>query len=369
MSGRALIVVIVGIITISSTIFLQITGASKDISANTDRAYMRHAALNIAQSAVNVAIRRLTDQPWWRSGVPQMDLLGGKASIALVETTYNGASAIEILSTGTMGVGTPDEHTERAAAFVRNGYIPLAVKAALTTTHMAYPQAGFVLDGRDHNADGTLRIPGGTGTLAVWTLKGYNQTTGATVGGTLNGIDYVPSMPASPNVIQTFQTWPGGYPSSPDSLLTALGFSIPEGTLEAVAKSGAGGSQYVTNPVLLNYPLRGVTYVELPDHGMWDAATITGEGILIVHNEDRNAILSNVNNGPFVGFLIGDEIVHINCTIIGAIVSMGGHEDDIVNGPGQLLFSNEAISRFTGLVARGLGDKRGTVGGVLAWKE
>lgn len=363
MSGRALLILIAGIVTISSTIFLQITGASKNMSANTDRAYERHEALNVAQSAVNLAIRRLTDEPWWRSGIASMDLLGGTASIALVETTYGGVNAIRISASGTV-----NQHAEHAAAFVRNGYVPIAVKAALTTTHMAYPQAGFVLDGRDHNIDGTLTMPGGTGTLGVWTLKQFDETMGGATGGTFNGVDYPPSHPANPLIVQSFQTWPGGYPTSPDSLLTALGFAIPEGTLKAVAQSGAGGSQYVTNPILLNSPLRGVTYVEM-SVGTWDGATITGQGILVVHNDDHNSILSNVNNGPFVGMLIGDEIVHINCTIIGAVVSMGGHEDDIVNGPGRILYSQDAVLQATGTIARGLGQKKGTIGGVLAWRE
>ena len=363
MSGRALLILIAGITAISSTIFLQITGSSKNISANTDRAYTRLATLNIAQSAVNVAVRRLADEPWWRSGVPAMDLLGGMASIALVETTYGGVNAIRISATGTL-----NQHTEYAAAFVRNGYVPLAVKAALTTTHMAYPQSGFVLDGRDHDIDGTLSVPGGTGTLGVWTLKQFNETAGGVTGGTFNGADYPPSYPSNPLIVQSLQTWPGGYPTSPDSLLTALGFSIPEGTLKSVAQSGAGGSQYVTNPILLNYPLQGVTYVEISS-GAWDGATIHGEGILVVHNNDHSSILSNVNNGPFIGLLIGDEIVHINCTIIGAVISMGGHEDDIVNGSGQLLFSQDALLQATGAIARGLGNKKGTVSGILAWRE
>lgn len=362
MSGRALLILIAGIVTISSTIFIQITGASKNMTANTDRAYERHEALNVAQSAVNLAIRRLTDEPWWRSGTPSIDLLGGTASIAIAETTYGGVNAIRISADGTV-----NQHVEHAAAYVRNGYVPFAVRAALTTTHMAYPQAGFILDGRNHNVDGTLKVPGGTGTLGVWTLRQFDQTLGGTTGGTFNGVDYPPANPANPLIVQSFQTWPGGYPTSPDSLMTALGFSIPEGTLKQVAQSGAGGSQYVTNPILLNYPLRGVTYVEL--NGTWDGATIAGQGILVVHNADHSSILSNVNNGPFVGLLMGDEIVHINCTIVGAVISMGGHEDDVVNGPGQLLYSQDALFQATGSVARGLGNWKGTIGGVLAWRE
>lgn len=70
MGGRALIIMIVGIVLISTNIFLQLTGASRNLAANTNRSYVREAAINIAQSGVSIGIRRLADDPTWRDGVP-----------------------------------------------------------------------------------------------------------------------------------------------------------------------------------------------------------------------------------------------------------------------------------------------------------
>ncbi len=53
---------------------------------------------------------------------------------------------------------------------------------------------------------------------------------------------------------------------------TSAGF--PSGFLKSYAQSGSGGSQYVTNPSSLTYPLTGVTYVEIS--GTWNSANITG---------------------------------------------------------------------------------------------
>jgi hypothetical protein len=38
-----------------------------------------------------------------------------------------------------------------------------------------------------------------------------------------------------------------------------------------MAQSGKNGGQYTTNPGTLTFPLAGVTYVELPNGGLWQS--------------------------------------------------------------------------------------------------
>lgn len=144
----------------------------------------------------------------------------------------------------------------------------------------------------------------------------------------------------------------GSNPLSPDSLMGGPLNGYPEGTLKAIAMSGAGGSQYTTNPATLTYPPRGVTYVELPDGGLWNSANITGSGILVVHNSKVNAGIKNLNTGPFKGILLADDIVHVHCDIIGAVIAISSSPSSgncIGNGSGRILYSGDAVTNATNL--------------------
>jgi hypothetical protein len=368
MQGRTLLILLLGIVGICMTIFFNITRSSGDISANTNRAYRTYQAANIAQSAVNLGVRKLAEAPSWRSGIASIDMLGGKASITIGDSSDQGKPVVLVTGCGIVDQGTPDEHREYATAIVASEYAPFGLLGAVTSTHLIYPQGGFVLDGRNHNLDGSLAAPG-TGVIAAWTIKNYTQS-GGHVGGTANGIDYPPASPGNSAVIKKFQSWPSGnYPKSPDSLLTSLGLPIAEGTLKQIAQSGLNGSQYVTNPAALTHPLHGVTYVEMPSGGVWEGSPdISGDGILIVHNNQANSICNTPGPGTFKGLFIGDEIVHISTTVIGGVISMGGSEDDICNGSGKILYSRDALGLVAGPLVSTAG-RGGTAVRVLAWKE
>jgi hypothetical protein len=122
--------------------------------------------------------------------------------------------------------------------------------------------------------------------------------------------------------------------------------NLPNGfSLKEYAQSGAGGSQYVTDPSLLSYPLKGITYVELPSGGSWSSADIQGSGILIVHNDNVNAILQNTKNN-FTGLIIGDDIVHLHSNIIGAVVSLTENPSEgntVGNSSGSILYSKQVL--------------------------
>jgi hypothetical protein len=129
---------------------------------------------------------------------------------------------------------------------------------------------------------------------------------------------------------------------------TANGY--PEGTLKTIALSGVNGSQYVTNPGLLNYPLQGVTYVEISSGSTWLPVNFgsNGRGILVVHNSATNAVMKNLNSGTFKGLIIADDMVHVHMDIIGAIflLTTGPSEGNCIgNGNGSLLFCRDAVNQ------------------------
>ena len=370
MGGRALIVSLLGIMVLSVSIFLGITESSKDLMKNVDRYYLRQSAQNIAQSGVNVSLRRLAEDPGWRAGYSNMAMMNGTLFVRLVDTMFNSKAVVKIVSTGITEYQRDTERRETSIAYLASGYVPAAVKAAITTNNPIRTLGGLVVDGRNHNMNGDML--GTSGTLGIWTTKTLSQSGNSTIGGTALGTDYAPSKPGNPNTIQTGQIYPGGYPSSPDSILGGPAMGFAEGRLKSMALSGVGGSQYVTNPALLVSPMRGVTYVELPSGGVWQSMNIEGTGILIVHNNSKNAGMKNLNGGVFKGLIIADDVVHIHTTIIGGLIGLSPSPSEgncIGNGNGNVFYSTEAITRATGSAGIATASGNGSSGGVLAWWE
>ena len=74
------------------------------------------------------------------------------------------------------------------------------------------------------------------------------------------------------------------------------------------------------------------------------------EGIVVVHNDAKNAVMKNLNSGTFRGLIIVDDIVHIHAEIIGAVIVLsptpaGGN--CIGNGSGEVLYSSMTIQDIT----------------------
>jgi hypothetical protein len=175
-------------------------------------------------------------------------------------------------------------------------------------------------------------------------------------------VDIAPAKPEDPSIFLETQVYPEGYPDTPDSILGGTENGYPPGFLKAFAQNGDAGSQYVTNPAALTYPLKGITFVELPSGGEWIAANITGTGILIVHNNSTNAIIKNIITGPFEGLLIADDIIHIHTDILGSVIGLSPAPSEgncIGNGSGQVLYSSKAIRNATGNLTNGLLERYG----------
>ena len=363
MSGRAIILVVVGIIIVSGVILYRIEAASKAITENSVGYLKRQTAQNIAQGGVNISLRQLGYSHTWRTGFSSVDIVGGTASVSLFDTTFMGvSSAIGIRSTGTFQ-GTTVVST--AFAYFPAQRIPLNTKAVITLNASNSVNGGIVVDGRDHDLLGN--VIANNGTYAFLTTGDTIALGGSsTAGGTTSAsVDKAPAGSFDSSIIKTMVVFPPpGYPNTPDSVFGGASQGYPEGLLKSIAQSGVAGSQYVTDPARLRYPLSGVTYVELPAGGLWNSAAVSGSGILVVHNSAKNAAMANAS-GAFNGLLIGDYIYHLHCTLIGGIVDLTTAPSGNVlgNGSASILFSRKAVQQATSIFTVGTPPK------VLAWWE
>jgi hypothetical protein len=369
MGGKALLVMLAGVMMISVRIFLSITGATNDITANAEQAFLRQAAKNISQTGVNLGLRQLANTPSWRTGFPLMNMMLGKVLVTAKDTTYSGKPVVMIKGVGFMEYGSSLEWRDISIAYVsKGGFVPATVKAAVTTANPVSTLGNLTVDGEDHSNAGALIS--GQGTLGIWTTKTLSQSGNSKIGGYAGGVSYTPSKPGNANSYATNQTWPGGYPGTPDSILGGASNGYPEGYLKSMAQSGANGSQYTTDPGTLTTPFKGVTYVELPSGSTWQSMSIQGSGILIVHNSARNAIMKNLNSGTFTGLMIVDDPVHIHTSIIGALIGLTPTPSEgncIGNGNGSVLYSSQAIIDATSGGSGSSGN--GSASNVLAWWE
>ena len=253
--------------------------------------------------------------------------------------------------------------------------IPAAIQAGVSTRNAVSTNGNMQVDGRNHDLNGTL-IPG-NGTYGIWTTSTISQSGSSDIGGTYSGTDYAPTNPANSNTIKASATYPlGSYPDTPDKVLGGSASGFPEGTLKNMAISGTGGSQYVTNPSSLSSPFNGVTYVELASGSTWQPSSISGSGVLIVHNAAVNAIMKNLNSGTFKGIIIADDIIHVHATIVGAVVGLSASPSEgnvLGNGNGSVLYSKEAINQAVGIVSSGSTEENYGFGksrlSIIGWYE
>ncbi len=370
MSGRAILFVVVGVVITSSFIFSNIQQSSKRATANFDSYFFHQTSRNIAQSGINMAMRQLAYNALWRTGFTSVTMLGGKANVRVFDTVYAGVASVAISGIGTTGTGIiafgqSQVTSDTSTVYLPTRQVPPPLKGFLMTNGPTATAGGMAIDGRDHTISGNLNP--GQGVYGIWTSSTFSQGGGSTVAGTVSGTDYAPKgWPKSSKVIQTLAPYTG-YPTSPDSVFGGSSYGYPEGTLKSVALSGAGGSQYTTNPATLKYPLAGVTYVELASGASWSPNLLNGTGILVVHNTAKNAILVNVSGGTFTGILIGDDIIHLNNTILGEVVAITpapSQGNVIGNGNGSLSYSAAAIKNAQDFLRlSGFGNS------ILAWKE
>jgi hypothetical protein len=242
------------------------------------------------------------------------------------------------------------------AVFYKPTLNPPGIRGAITANFSVGTLGTMIVDGRDHDMDGNL-ISSGNGMFGVSTKGDVTEGGNSKIGGTTTaGVEVAPTKsgtwgpPATgfASACERNAAWTA--PLTPDQ---ALGW--PEGTLKRIAQSGFGGSQYVTNPANLTIPFSGVTFVEIPPGQDWTAVDF-GEstGILVVHNNSRNAVIENTNAGRFKGVILADDYVHIHNQIIGAVVALSTNPSSgncIGNGSGSALYSKAAVDNALNTVA------------------
>lgn len=355
MPGKALIILLAGIMSIAGITYLNIFETGKRMTESTTDTFYSTQAKNLAEAGAQMAVRQMIKDTAWRSGYTNLNLLGGVINVRCVDTLFDTISVVKVESIAKMAKNTAAEKSHTAVCYYnkyrKKTVFPPAIRGSITTNSTITTLGDMNVDGRDHTITGTLLS--GTGSLGIWTTGNLFQSGSSTIGGTAAGTDYAPTKPANANTVSYLQTYAGGYPTTPDGIMGGTLNGYPEGTLKAIAVSGAGGSQYVTNPVNLTYPLKGVTYVELPNNTSWNSANVAGSGILIIHNSTLTAGIANINSGIFAGIMMADDIVRIHTTVIGALIGISPNPSSgncIGNGTGSILFSREAIMNAVNLV-------------------
>ncbi|MBI1805715.1 MAG: hypothetical protein HYR76_01535 [Ignavibacteria bacterium] len=373
MIGRALILTIFAMFVVSMMVTRVITRSTTAQNDNVVRHFQRVTGRDIAQTGVNLALRRLATNSLWRTGYSKLGVSGGKVTVSFLDTVFRRDSqspliaAVKIISTAYVPfISATDTVSDRDTSFTTIAYIPRGfvpsgnggVRGVITTHNRITTGGNVTIDGRDHDTSGTV-LPN-QGMFGVWTTDTLIQGGSSTIGGTnIRGVDYAPvGKTPGPDTSIIRQKQPGPYPGTPDSVMGGAVNGYPEGTLKSIAQSGINGSQYVTSPTFLTYPLRGVTYVELPDTNaaiFWNPCNIRGSGILICHNASKTAFMKDIQPSTFYGLLIADDIAHINSTftVYGAVVGLTSNPstvNDLGNGNSKVLFSSIAIENATSLI-------------------
>jgi len=346
--GKAALIIVIGTLSVFMVITNSVNTSVSESQKSSIQYFSSVQARNIANSVSELLVAKVSDTTNFRvTSQKSMNLFDGVAQYTVKDTLVGTDSLVKV-SVFAAYNGQFAFTTVLTEENKGSGFIPTTVKAAISTNNPVETKGNITVDGRQHDINGNLIS--NAGTYGIWTTQTYGRGGNSKVGATHSGTDIAPikSGGSFGNTYKSGQVWPGGYPNNPDSLLGGKAKGFASGTLKSIALSGANGSQYTTNPSSLSYPLSGVTYVELPSGGTWNAANITGSGILVVHNSATNAIIKNLNTGPFKGMIIADDIIHIHTTIIGAIIGISPSPSDgncIGNGNGRVYYSSEAINK------------------------
>jgi hypothetical protein len=409
--GKGLIIIIFGsVITIS--VFQ--TTMLKSLNRGTDNAveyYKKVQARNIGNSMINMVLTTLADNPAYRTdGYKEKVFAGATVNYAVSEQALvEGDTLIKI----DVSVNLKDTRKNIATYVKREsigGWVPTFIRGSWTANgDLNNTISDMVIDGREHDLN--LNVIPNSGKYGVSSSVEFRNDDNASIGGTYNSVDYEPANPEDDNIIEENYTWQGNFPETPDEIL-----GYPEGTLKAVAQSGIGGSQYILNPSdknideeVLNFPLKGVTYIELTDgkerelimkgpgnkgiivvHGPGASSRLTGvkmkefnvknkeavvchewgtenERTLIIDEDDLNAHLGHGdieaacggNQTWFQGIIVTDYSFHHHLDILGSVLMLSSNLEDSKRCNGNadhwVKYSSEAIEEATQFTARASG--------------
>lgn len=343
--GKSVLIILMGFLIIFNITASNINKTGKESEIVLYDNYSRLMAKDIAQSGANTILSKLVYYPFWRGVKSNISFAAGTFTSGAVNDAALGAQGIKVYSYSNF-------NSSLDTIFVRltyESYRPVKVRAGVSANTSVSISGTLIIDGREHDQNGNL-IPS-SGTLGISTTSTLHQIGNAHVGGTDDSVDYVPSDPVNPSVVETGAVWPNGFPNTPDKVMGGDSAGYPEGTLKSIAQSGFNGSQYVTNPSSLTFPLHGVTYVEMGWGQTWQSMDFgNSSGILVVHNSSTNSKIKDLNSGTFKGLLIADDVDKIHCDILGAVVVLTSSPPSgnvIGNGNGSIKYCSSLVSDVT----------------------
>ncbi len=345
--GRNALILVVGFAIITGVMRLTLHRGERMVSQIAYDRYEDYTARNAAHSGAHLAVDTLRHDPDWRDGFAGLSLFGASVDVQVYDQnsdTTLGEDTLLIAAQGAIGGDTAQVILTVSLDdidYLSNIISLLNANANINTL------GNMLIDGRDHDKFGTI-IPN-NGTYAIVTTQSYTPGGHTMLAGTtVEGLDLGPTHTQwEPIVLQNY-VWPEGYPQTPEEVLGGAEFGFVPDFFKMVALSGDNGSQYVTDPDNLIFPLQGVTYVELPSGESWNSANLgeNSEGLLIIHNNAINALISNITAPIFRGLIIADDMTHIHADILGAIFVLADEPlsgNCIGNGTGDILYSRQVL--------------------------
>lgn len=343
--GRAVIIILVGAFVVFGVFAISSLRSSKHAEIEAVNNYKTHFVRNISLSTIDILMSKLADSVNYRVPNEQiMNLMGGLVKYTIKDTLIGTDSVIQIKV-----YAEYEGNSKGTIAYVKitGGFVPPTLRGAITAnSNLNKTISDMIIDGRDHDLNGKV-IPN-SGIYGVSSGTSFTNLQGAMIGGTVNGVDYPPKYPENPDVIEENYDWGGTFPESPDKI---LGF--PEGTLKSIAQSKVNGSQYVTNVNQLKFPLKGVTYLELPSTSVKISLENTeNSGILVVHNSTTSTKVTQLKSlKPFKGLIIGDYMFHLHLDILGGLILLSPNlelnNECKGNNNHKIYYSSAAIKNAT----------------------
>ena len=337
--GKAAIIMVLGISVAMSFLTMGAHERRNEAVVNACQAYSASESRNFAHSAANIALSNITMNHSYRGSISS-EFSDGSYSATC--TKIPASTNVKIAATGAY-----EESAHNVEVIVE--LYSKGLKAAITAKPWVKTLGTLDVDGREYDQNENI-IPN-EGGLAIVSTETITRGGNSKYGGTNElGQDFAPSTDFDPSLIEENASFDGGFPSSPDAVV-----GVDDGTLKVIAQSGVGGSQYATDPGDITIPLRGVTYLELPDGGTWNAPNLTychcgldyhSFGILVIHNANKNALLKNMR-GSFYGIIIADDVEHIHGQVTGNVTVIGDNPrgNCIGNGTGEVRYSSYYITQ------------------------
>jgi hypothetical protein len=401
--GKALLIILLGSIVTLAIIRINFLGTVDSGTKNAVNYYNDIEARNIGHAMVNMLLARIADSAQYRCNSSlTKSFIDGTVDYRVIDTELVAGDPIIKIEANVEYYGFEKKVISYTRKGVPTGWVPPFIRGAWTANGpLNNTISDMFIDGRDYDLN--LNIVPGSGTNGISSSVEFINVENAAIGGTHDSVDYPMTFPEDDAIIEENYDWGGSFPKSPDEIL-----GYPEGTLKAIAQSGAQGSQYLLNPGkiedALTFPLSGVTFIELTD-GVERELKMHGNGnggILVVHGPDASSRLKGVkmeetkvgkdeveichspgtidestliineddldthlahgdfegscnSNSWFEGLIITDYSFHHHLDILGAVLQLSSNLETEKNCNGNAdhwaKFSRDAIENATGIAA------------------